>query len=808
MIKNYIKTAWRSLLRNKSYATINIIGLAVGIAACLLIFLVVQFETSFDNFHAKKNRIYRVITVFHGPDGVHPSGGVPLPIAEGLRSDFPQLKGITEIMRNDGSHYSIGDGNKGETVKKFKEDDAYYAEPDFFGMFDFAWLAGDKKAALAEPNTVVLSQQEAEKFFGSWHEAMGKIVKYENKLDLKVTGIIQNTPANTDFPMNLLVSFATVRKKGGDYDGNLKDWVSTFGDNSCYVVLPANISEAEFNRSMTAFTKKHKPAEYVKDQLQIRPLTEMHYDTEVGVFSGRGFGKPLIKAISLIGLFLLIIACVNFINLATAQAVNRSKEVGIRKVMGSNRMQLVFQFISETLIITLFAVALAVGLAELTLPLLNQLLNIQLAASFISDPVLLMFLAGVIIGVTLLAGFYPALVLSGFNPITALKNKVAAGRKTGLSLRRVLVVFQFGIAQVLVIGTLVIIYQMNYVRNKSLGFDKEAVLTVPFPGDSVSKSKLEGLRNQLLQQAGIKGVSYSFSSPSGNNGWSTDFKYNNSPTKTAFNANLKWADADYFKLYKLQFVAGQAYPKGDTIRGYVVNETLLHKLGITDPKQAIGKYISIWDDKTKYHPITGVVKDFNTGSLKNPIPAVLMGSWKNVYQFINIKMQPADIKQTLASVQKLWNDTFPNGVYEYQFLDEKIANFYQSENQLSALYKIFAGIAIFISCLGLYGLVSFMAVQRTKEVGIRKTLGASVGHIVYLFSKEFTILILVAFAVSAPVGWFFMNKWLQDYTYRIPLGPGIFILAIVVSIAIAWVTVGYKAVRAALVNPVNSLRSE
>jgi len=223
MIKNYIKTAWRSLLRNKSYAAINITGLAVGIAACLLIFLVVQFETSFDNFHAKKDHIYRVITVFHGPDGVHPSGGVPLPIAEGLRNDFPQLKGIAQIMRNDGSHYSVGDSNKGGTVKKFKEDDAYYAEPDFFGMFDFTWLAGDKKSALAEPNTVVLSQQEAEKFFGNWHDAMGKTIKYENKLDLKVTGIIQNTPANTDFPMNLLVSFATVRKKGGDYNGNLKD---------------------------------------------------------------------------------------------------------------------------------------------------------------------------------------------------------------------------------------------------------------------------------------------------------------------------------------------------------------------------------------------------------------------------------------------------------------------------------------------------------------------------------------------------------------------------------------------------------
>jgi len=258
----------------------------------------------------------------------------------------------------------------------------------------------------------------------------------------------------------------------------------------------------------------------------------------------------------------------------------------------------------------------------------------------------------------------------------------------------------------------------------------------------------------------------------------------------------------------LKFVAGGPYRKSDTLTGYVVNETLLHKLNITDPKQAIGKYIKFWDDKSKYKQIVGVVKDFNTGTLKDAIPAVVMGSWKNTYQSINIKIQPADINQTMASVQRLWNDTFPDGMYEYQFLDDKIATFYETENQLSSLYKIFAGIAIFISCLGLYGLVSFMAVQRTKEVGIRKTLGASVSHIVYLFSKEFTILILVAFALSAPIGWYFMNKWLQDYNYRIHLGPGIFVLAIVVSIAIAWTTVGYKAVKAALVNPVKSLRSE
>ncbi|HEY4324911.1 MAG TPA: ABC transporter permease [Mucilaginibacter sp.] len=808
MIKNYIKTTWRSLLRNKSYAIINIAGLAIGIAACILIFLIVQFETSFDNFHTKKDHIYRVVTAFHNADGIHLGGGTALPTAAALRIDYPQLKGVTAIFKNDGSHYSIGNTSSGQAVKKFEEDYAYYAEPQFFEIFDFGWLAGDKKTALSEPNTVVLTQDEAEKFFGDWHNAMGKVIRYENRTDLKVTGILQNMPVNTDFPLKLVVSYASTQIKGGDYFGNIHDWVSAFGDNYVFIVLPDNLSPNQFNNSLKTFVKKHRPAEYAKDGLQLQALGEMHYNTEISVFSDHPFSKELINAISLIALFLLTIACVNFINLATAQAVNRSKEVGIRKVLGSRRSQLMLQYISETLIITLLAVILAICLAEIVLPMLNRLLDIELNSSFLTDPVLLLVLLGIIVVVTLLSGSYPALVLSGFNPISALKNKITTRINSGISLRRTLVVFQFCIAQVLVIGTLVIIHQMDYFRNKSLGFDKDAVITVPFPGDSLSKTRLNTLRNQLMQQPGIKDVSYSFASPSDINGWHSDFKYNNSPKQTNFIASIKWADAEYFNLYKIQFLAGRPYSESDTIHGYVVNETLINKLGVRDPKEAIGKYIKLWDDKKKYAPIVGVVKDFNTSSLKNAMEPVLMTSWKDVYRKINIKIQPENITQTLASVERLWNYTFPNGLYEYQFLDDKIADFYKSEDQLSQLYKIFAGIAIFISCLGLYGLVSFMAVQRTKEVGIRKTLGASVSHIVYLFSREFTILVLVAFAISAPIGWYFMNKWLQDYSYRISLGPGIFVLAILVSIAIAWLTVGYKAIRAALANPVNSLRSE
>ncbi len=377
----------------------------------------------------------------------------------------------------------------------------------------------------------------------------------------------------------------------------------------------------------------------------------------------------------------------------------------------------------------------------------------------------------------------------------------------GISLRRALVVLQFGIAQVLIIGTLIVVSQMNFFRNASLGFDKAAIINVDIPGDSISKTKMVALHNQLKQNPDIKNLSFSFSSPSAGSSWQSDFMFDHSTKNTNFSANLKWADVDYFKTYGMQFAAGRPYNPSDTVREFVVNETLLKKLGITDPADAIGKQINFWDG-VKVGLIVGVVKDFNSYSLREPMAPVVMSTWTDVYQTINIKIKPGAEKATLAFVEKHWNEAFPNYVYEYKFLDETIADFYKQENQLSQLYTIFAIIAIFISCLGLYGLVSFMAAQRTKEVGIRKVLGATAGNIVYLLSKEFSLLILIAFVIAAPIAYYIMQGWLQDYSYRIHLGVSVFLFAVIGSMAIAWITVGYRAVKAARANPVNSLRTE
>lgn len=797
MIKNYFIVAWRNLLKNKGYAAINITGLSIGIGACLLIFLTIRFESSFDNFHPNGKNIYRVSGEFNNEGTISYTMGSSFPVAKALRLDYPQLKNVAAIASSFGTQVTVLDSTLSEN-RKFLEDGLFFAEPQFFEIFNFPWISGDPKTALAEPNTVALTQKTAEKYFGNWKDALGKTLKVGSRIVCKVTGIIKDPPANTDFPLKIVLSFLSSRNAAST------DWVSSYSDLNTYIVLPEEESEAAFNASLKDFVKKYKPAEYVKDGYILQPLNTIHFDGRFGNYNKHTFSRGLITALSIIGLFLLIIACVNFINLATAQAIKRSKEVGVRKVLGSNRSQLVFQFLTETFLISVVAITCAVGLAYALLPMLNQLLGTSISFEF--NWRLVGFLSALLVAVTLLSGFYPAIILSGFSPITALKNKIT-NHSGSLSLRKALVVLQFTIAQALIIGTLVIVDQMNFFKNAPMGFDKEAVVTVPIPSDSLSRTKFDALKNQLLQQSGIKMVSYSMYVPAELNHWETDFRFDNALKRTVFTADMKLADADYFKMYKMQIVAGRPYRASDTVNEIVVNEALLRKLGITNNADALGKSIAFNEPEISA-PIVGVIKDFHSFSFENPITPIISGARKNSYQVANIKVETTETPQVLASIEKLWKASFPNSVYKYEFLDEKIANYYKAESRLSALYKIFAGIAIFISCLGLYGLVSFMAEQRKKEVGIRKVLGASVGNIVYLFSREFAILMILAFAIAGPLAYYFMHDWLQNYTYRIQIGMQIFISAIFISVAIVFFSVGYRAMRAAVANPVKNLRSE
>jgi putative ABC transport system permease protein len=815
MFKNYFKTAFRSLIRNKNYTIINIAGLAVGIAVCMMIFIIIQFQTSFDNFHSKKDRVYRVLTEYHHADAATIAYGkdVPFPMPEGLKTAFPQIEEVAPIFASHDDQLLIPDDN-GTTVKTFKEDKGvFFTEPSFFGMFDFPMLSGSYES-LKEPNNVLLTKEMAEKYFGDWKTAIGKTIKLEvggymfehGKEILKVSGILADMPANTDFQLKVVVAYGT------GFTGSLiarsTDWEDrTNAGFGCYIMLPPNVSVDNFNQQLRAYsTKVQSPGN--KDLHILQPLSAVHYDTQTGNYSNKSISQELLNVLWLIAAFILLIACVNFINLSTAQAVNRAKEVGVRKVLGSNKTQLQIQFIIETFLIVTVAVVLAAVITMLALPYVNQLLELSLSFNILNNPSIILFLVTVTIAVTALAGFYPSIVLSRFNPVNALKSKLTVNTAKGISLRRGLVVFQFIIAQALIIGTFIIVQQMSYFMDQPLGFDKDAIINVPFRVDSLRISRLDFLQNKLLQVNGVQAVSFSSNTPveDGNDTWST-FRFNHAIKEEDFKVITKFADTGYVPAYKLQLVAGRNLQPSKFTREFLVNESLVKSLGFKKPEDILNKEISIWGDKIKC-PVVGVLKDFNDRSFRHDLAPLLVTTNVTMYNQAGIKLATTNISSTLQAVKKIWEQTFPNFVYEYRFLDDKIESFYKQESQLSSLYKIFAVIAIFLSCLGLYGLVSFMAVQRIKEVGIRKVLGASVGSVVYIFSKEFIILVTIGFVIASPIAWYFMDRWLQDYVYRINISWWIFLMGGISAVIIALVTVSFQAIKAAVANPVKSLRTE
>ena len=813
MFRNYFKTAFRNLSRHKNYAIINIAGLAVGIAICIAIFVLIQFETSFDDFHSKKDRIYRVLTEYHHADAPMFYGkGIPYPMPVGLKTTFPQIEAVAPVYGDHNDQVLILDEN-GATVKKFKEESGvFFTDPSFFKIFDFPLLAGSY-ASLKDPNNVLLTKEIAEKYFpqeiahGDWQNVLGKTIRLRSYSTdvVKVSGILATIPANTDFQLKLVVSYGTGFT--GSYFSKSTDWDGTSSEFGCFVLLPSNISVDNFNQQLRAYSKKVESPEN-KDSHIIQPLGAIHYDTKTGDYSNKTISHELINVLWLIAAFILLIACINFVNLSTAQAVNRAKEIGVRKVLGSNRWQLKFQFLTETFLIVITAVVFAVVTSYLVLPFLNSSLELSLSLNLAQNPAIILFLLITTVAVTALAGFYPSIVLSRFNPVTALKSKLTMSSVKGISLRRGLVVFQFIIAQALIIGTLIILKQMNYFVNQPLGFDTNAVVNVPFPADSLSLTKINYVRQQLSNINGVQQVSFSSNTPveDDNDNWTT-LRFDHAIKETDFYAIVKFADNEYIPTYKLPLIAGRNLEPSDTAREFVVNEMLLKNLGITDPRKILNKEISIWGDNLK-GSVVGVLKDFNDRSFRRDLAPLVITTFNTMYTQVAVKITGTNMPSTMKSIEKIWNQTFPDFVFEYKFLDDKVETFYKEESQLAQLYKIFAAIAIFLSCLGLYGLASFMAVQRIKEVGIRKVLGATAGNIVYLFSREFVALIAIAFVVAAPVAWYFMHRWLQDYVYRINISWWTFILGGVASIVIALATVSFQAIRAAVANPVDSLRAE
>lgn len=806
MINSYLKTALRSITRKKTFAILNVAGLATGIAAGLIIFLVISYERSFDTWHTNANRIYRVTT-----NVINRSNGevndrlsrVHWELPDKMKTDFPGVEKAGIISFQGGAQMYVP-APGGTTEKRFKQSGIYYTSPEIYSIFDYSWLAGNAEG-LSAPNTVVLSEKVARAYFGDVRTAIGRTIQmWSYRIPLQVTGVFKDLPANTDLPVKVGVSYNTLKTLEPEEFVAGKQWLAVNGYGQCFVLLKKQDNTAAIDAGLPAFVNRYyKPANTLLTQINLQPLSAMHLDKRYPNFLAATLTSKDLWALAFIGIFLVLVACINFINLATALSVNRSKEIGVRKVLGSNRLQLFSQFLSETAVITLLSIAVAIVITIVALPYAGSLVNRELPLSLLATPAVWAALLACGAVVTLLSGCYPGMIVSGFNAVTALKSRISIKSAGGVSLRRGLVVFQFVIAQLLVIGTLVVLKQMNYVRHQSMGFNKEAVVLINLPSDSSLKIKYQYLKTSLAALPGVISTSLCVDAPSSSWQFLRDFQFDTNPEVQPFKIAAKAADSDYYNTFGIRLKAGRLPYQNDTLNEIIVNETTVKKLGLSSPENIIGKKLTI---NHRGYPVVGVVNDFNSQSMHEAITPVFIGADYNAYEFIAVKLNPEKISATLKSVQQTFTNIYPTYLYDLFFLDEQIREFYEADVITAKLFQVFAGIAIFISCLGLYGLVSFMVTNRTREVGIRKVLGASVSNILLLFSKEFMLLIGVAFIISAPLGYYFMQGWLSGFYYHTAIGAGIFVCAIVLSLLMAWITVGYKAMKAALSNPVKNLR--
>lgn len=810
MLKNYITIAIRTIRRYASHSILNIAGLAIALAACIVIFLVLDHEYSYDRYHPNADRVVQLVKE-QSKDGIKGYYvGVPFPARKALANDFPELR-VTELFTSFGSQISIVEKEE-EPAKKFIEDKGvFFVEPNIVDFFALRWLSGTADA-LANPNVVAISESKAIKYFGSAEKAMGKRILFDNILSLQVEGVFVDPPANTDFNFQVLPSYKTFTSNvnAWGYGDAIDGWGLSTSNHQVYALLPEGKKAEDYTGQLQQFAEKYYSQQSGGKIVHFfRPLSEIHFDARMGNNGTHVSSKASLRTLMFIGVLILLMACINFINLTTALAARRSKEIGLRKVMGGTVRQLRLQILTETTLIVCLSMVFAIVICWFVIPYLKYITDIQQRLELFT-PDSIQFMVVVIVVTSLLSGYYPSFVLSRYNPINALKNKINNSSIAGLSLRRVLVVLQFSFSQFLVIATIIAVTQMNFIRTADLGFDKEAVIILTGNNDSVTVARQPAFRAALKQLPEVQQVSFSFDAPSSQNNWTTNFSFDNRSEDQPFDTDIKMADGAYGETFGLKMLAGSFYNEADSVPKVVVNETMVRKLGLRDPQEAIGKTIRL--GTMPWTPIVGVVQDFKNNSLRESIPPTVIGmapkSSRNYMSQSNIKLVSGNPAETMAKIEKIWNQYYPEYTFRGEFLDESIANFYQQEQRLSLLYRVFAALAIVISCLGLYGLISFMTVQKNKEVGIRKVLGASVANIVVLFSREFTILLLIAFFLAAPIAWYVMNNWLQNFVFKVSIGWWVFAIAVLTSLVIAWLTVGYKAVSAAMANPVKSLKTE
>ncbi len=807
MIKNYFKIAWRNLNRNKFISFVNLFGLTVGICCCLLIGIYILNELSYDRYNKNADNVYRIERTFLNAQTGALSlklGAVAPPFAPLLQNDFKDIKKVTSILEAGTNPIRYGDNI-------FNQKDVYFADENLFKIFDFNVLKGNPATALNNPKSVMLTEETAKKLFGN-ADPMNKVIRLNNQLDFKVTGIYKTLPENSHWHPDVLLSFNTLKDSAVYGENNL---MTNWGNNAfyTYLLLPDHYNPKKLEAQFPAFQNRYIPpaGKFKASQysiLSLRKLTNIHLYSHTDEELEINGDIKRVYIFSAIALFILLIACINYMNLSSARSVLRAKEIGVRKTAGASKRELVSQFLCESVFITCIAFILAFVLTRLGLPWMNNLSGQQLSIQSLLQWKILICIILLPFVVGILSGIYPALYLSSFQPVQVLKGVIKKGGGS-ISLRKALVVFQFSISIILIVATVVVFQQLNYIQNKSLGFDKEHIVTLR--NNAGLNHSFQSFKDELLSNSNIKDVALSSRVPSGRLLDSQGSQLNTGNSLEPSKADIKnvAADENFIPTYGIKIIAGRNFSKdyGMDTSSFLLNETAVKALGLKSNEDAVGKQFQYGGQNGT---IAGVFSDFNFESLhQRIIPLVLYESRDGVSSYNNISVKTSgNVSAALAQIEKSWKKYLPEIPFEYQFLDDRYAKLYQAEDRQSSIFTIFSCIAIFIASLGLLGLSAFTITQRVKEIGVRKVLGASTASIVKLIAKDFLLLVVIAAIIAFPVAWYAMNQWLHAFAYRIDISWWVFIVAAVIALLIAFATISFQAIKAAIANPVESLRSE
>ena len=808
MIRNYLKIALRNLMKYKFISAINLFGLAIGLTCCLLILSYILHELSYDRYNVNHKNIYRVGRTFVNPETGALNlklGTVAPPVAPLLQNDFKEIKKITRFLPAGNTAVRYGE-------KRFNERNIYFADENLFDVFTVNVVKGNPAKALNDPFSLMLSEELAEKYFGN-EDPVNKMVRINNQFETRVTGVYKAFPSNSHVHPEMMISFNTLKDSAIYGAENLR---TNWGNNSffTYLLLPDGYDHKKLEAQFPAFLNRHldegdekfKASEWTS--LQLMNVADIHLHSHTDLEAEENGDIKRVYVFSAIALFILLIACINYMNLSTARSVLRAKEIGVRKVVGARRNELIAQFLSESVLISWIAILLALLFTQLSLPWLNKMSGLDLSLDVLLNwqIILALLLAPFVVG--LISGLYPALFLSSFKPIKVLKGFMKAGG-ANISFRQGLVIVQFSISIILIISTIIVLQQLKFMQNKSLGFDKDHMVTIGYNPDL--NETYQSFKTELLANPSINEVGRSSRIPSGRLLDASGSQVSRGDTLAPTQADIKAlrADKDFIPVYGVKMVAGRNFRNdyGTDTSSFILNEAAVNVLGFKSPEEVIGKKFQYGG---RVGTLVGVVNDFHFESMHQRIlpiafyQALTPGGYNN----ISVKVNGNNIPGALAHIEKTWKKFVPEIPYEYTFLDDNFGRLYESEQRQGTIFTSFAIIAILIACLGLFGLSAFAISQRVKEIGIRKVLGADVSTIVGLLSKDFLKLVLIAAVIAFPVAWYAMNTWLQDFAYRIDIQWWVFVIAAVVAIAVAFFTISYHAMKAAKANPVKNLRTE